>query len=370
VRGTVLYCALVFVSLAAFGQKRVPAQTFDGILRQFITAPESACEDSDDLSDLENHLFMEADRAVAAELNKGVAPRQALHLLEAQSAVINQSWDGQWRFHFEVLDLPPALVVKMTYRNRARFGFFGKKAERSERAWQAIGAIGDHTILTSNHTSDSLELVSLHRGPSQHPRFLAKFVTLGCGSGIGVGYYAYEWSPDEPEMVDGIIQVEGAMSQYEASGAESTDEGAEDDFPPVGEFHADSSKLALPYCWHSAIDTWANPNLCAVDSWDISGDRVRFTGRVVNRPDLLPLAKAIDYAVAHDYPAALAYCASPEVARQLVANTPLYLNAIVHFEVSKISPTKRRIEMGWRPAYRFETEKIGDRWLVTGFGIE
>jgi hypothetical protein len=72
-------------------------------------------------------------------------------------------------------------------------------------------------------------------------------------------------------------------------------------------------RITIPYCWFSAIDTWDNPSMCAADIYDLSHDDVRFVSRAVNRPDLLPIAKALEYVSKHDYPAVLAYCASPEM---------------------------------------------------------
>jgi hypothetical protein len=129
---------------------------------------------------------------------------------------------------------------------------------------------------------------------------------------------------------------------------------------PIGLFRTEGSLVTLPYCWYSAIDTWDNPSLCAVDTYDISGDAVRFRSRTYNRPDLLPIAKAIEYARERDYPAVLAYCTSGDVARRLVRDIPPRFFAGV-LQVTRTANGKEHIEM---ESYRFDVEKRADRWLV------
>jgi len=125
----------------------------------------------------------------------------------------------------------------------------------------------------------------------------------------------------------------------------------------------------LPYCWFSAIDTWDNPSLCAVDTYDVEGDEVRFRSRAYNRPDLVPVAKALEYAGKRDYPAVLGYCSSEDVARGLVREIPPEVFAD-DLRVTRISHTRERVEIGDPPAYEFEVEKRPDRWVVVKFSTE
>jgi hypothetical protein len=127
--------------------------------------------------------------------------------------------------------------------------------------------------------------------------------------------------------------------------------------------------IKLPYCWFSAIDTWDNPTLCAVDSYDVSGNRVRFVGSVFNLPDLLAVARAIEYAKARDYPAVLAYCGSPEVARRMVRDNSVF-GFPFSVDVKRTGVATERIEFGAPPGIRFDVEKRGDRWLVVSFGMD
>jgi len=67
-------------------------------------------------------------------------------------------------------------------------------------------------------------------------------------------------------------------------------------FAQIGELQTQGALMTLPYCWFSALDTWDNPSLCAVDTYDVARDKVRFETRRYNRPDLVPIAKAIEHA--------------------------------------------------------------------------
>ncbi len=136
-------------------------------------------------------------------------------------------------------------------------------------------------------------------------------------------------------------------------------------FPTIGKLRTDGPVIDLPYCWWSAIDTWDNPSMCAVDRYDLSGNEVRFISRRVNRPDLLPIAKAAKYAEDRDIPAVRAYCASDAVARRLVESAPNRL-----FEVDvKVKPHGAEHKLVYEDGggYRFIVVKRGDRWLIEDF---
>jgi hypothetical protein len=109
--------------------------------------------------------------------------------------------------------------------------------------------------------------------------------------------------------------------------------------------------------------------MCAVDTYDVSGDQVKFISRRFNRPDLLPIAKAIEHAQHREYPAVLAYCASAEVAQRLIRDVPPFLFA-EDLRVTAISDSKKRVQLGFPNSYRFEVEKRGDRWLIVSFTPE
>src|ERR1017187_3212938 len=96
-------------------------------------------------------------------------------------------------------------------------------------------------------------------------------------------------SPTVPTNPEGNGDLELIIKQAGALGLDDKVPG----FAQIGEFRTVGSSITLPYCWFSPIDTWDNPSLCAVDSYDLSGDRVRFRSHTYNRPDLVPVAKAL-----------------------------------------------------------------------------
>jgi hypothetical protein len=347
--------------------------TFEELLRKVASAPADACDAfPSDFTDVENELFQEAEKSVAQALNFSAAePRdratQALEKLEKASAEANNNWPAESRFHFEVLSVPPGIVVKMTYRNRATFSFF---ARSNANVWVAVDAPDNHRYEPSGGYHH-LALFPLMRAPSQKTRFLAKFNDAGCGSGRGVSYYVYEWDSHDPGQLNEIIKLEGSESQYQYfDEPKSPLTDPENSFRPIGMLLTKGPILTLPYCWFSALDSWDNPTLCAVDSYDISGDRPRFVQTRINRPDLLPIAKAIEYAQTHDYPATLAYCGSPDVAALIIRDAPPTVLGVEGFEIKRINVRKERVTLGYQPAAHFEVEKRGDRWLVVSFEMQ
>jgi len=274
------------------------------------------------------------------------------------SAEINAAWPEENRFHFQIVELPPALVVKMTLRTHGRFFVFGIPEEDSgkpNRLWHRVGS--DEGFIEHDVPQSWLDLYPLHRGPSGNARFLARFNRGGCAGSTGVAYDAREWNPKGTGDLEQIIKQAGAF-------------GLDDKVPgfgQIGELRTKGSLITLPYCWFSAIDTWDNPSLCAVDTYDISGDIVRFRSRSYNRPDLLPIAKAIEYAQQRDYPAVLGYCASSEVAHRMVRDIPPFVFAEAVLKVTRTGQGKEHIEMG---GYRFDVEKRAGRWRVVAFSTE
>lgn len=356
---TTVGALLLALGASAYGQQPSPPPTFEDVLKKIASAPANACEDrGPGLGDLESRLFEQADDAVAQNLNEQSSASAALEVMEHLSSEINQSWPAEKRFHFQVLDVPPALLVKMTYRNRATFSFFAipelDASNQPNRLWHTINA--DDYRLKPSGGYDSLDLFPLGGGPAKRARFLARFGTAGCGSGKGVAYHAYEWNPQNTGDINRFIKLEGAVSHY--------------DLNAIGTLQTQGSIIALPYCWFSSIDTLDNPTLCALNSYDISRDRVRFVSTAYNLPDLLPVAKAIEYAQARDYPAVLAYCGSADVARRMVTDVPPFLSAGGGLTVKPISASKKRVEIGDERTLQFDVEKRGDRWLVVSFHMD
>ncbi|MGA2650097.1 MAG: hypothetical protein ABSF28_06230 [Terracidiphilus sp.] len=315
-------------------------------------------------ADVESRVFEQAVGVVTQELNAapgGAGPPSdravdALRKIKGMSAEVNSAWPEENRFNFDVLDLPPALVVKMIIRAHERFFVFGVPAEDSgkpNRLWRRVGEDGES--VEPEVPQSHLTLYPLHRSASGNTRFLASFIHSGCAGSLGVIYDAREWNPKGTGDLEQIVKQEGSF------GLDDKVPG----FPVIGKVRTEGAIITLPYCWFSAVDTWDNPSLCAVDTYDLSGVNVRFVSRAYNRPDLVPIAKTIEYAAQRDYPAALGYC-DTQVARRLVRDVPTQGFFADDLRVTPLGKGREQVEMGYDPTYRFEVEKRAGRWLVVG----
>jgi len=320
-------------------------------------------------ADSEFRLFSRAADIVTEALNtassNAKSPQErvtaALGKLKEASSEINADWPEDSRFHFQILDVPPLLVVKMEFRTSARYFAFGipheEVSEEDPPVWHEVGS--DEVSLEQESARSQIELFELHRGPSGNARFLARIEPFGCAGSIGVVYDAIEWNPE------GIGSLEQIIHQAGSLGLDDNVPG----FPQIGELRTDSSLIALPYCWFSAIDTWDNPSLCAVDTYDLSGDVVKFQSRAYNRPDLLPVAKAIEYAQQRDFAAAQGYCASSDIADRLVREMPPHFFA-GEIQVYATGKGSERVELGDGPVIWLQVEERQGSWVVADFGEE
>lgn len=319
-------------------------------------------------SAIESRLFDAAQNIVVDALNDSTAPpapkdraAAALKRLEDESAGINAGWPEENRFHFELLDIAPALVAKMGVRSHERFFVFAPERApgRANVTWSEVGS-DEEGLADPGVPQLTLSLFALHRGSSGNARFLARFGHSGCAGSTGVAYDAREWNPGP---VAGLAQI---IKQTGAFGLDDKVSG----FPQIGDLKTEGPRVTLPYCWFSPIDTWDNPSMCAVDTYDLSGDNVKFISRVYNRPDLLPVSKAIQYAEQRDYGALLGYCGSAQVADSMIRDLPPFVFAGAAIHVSPLVNGKERVELGDGPDYRFDVEKRNGRWLVVAFKPE
>ena len=119
--------------------------------------------------------------------------------------------------------------------------------------------------------------------------------------------------------------------------------------------------ITLPYCTWTPIDFWDNPSLCVLDTYKLTADGIEFVSRRYNRPELVPIAKALQYAGEHDLPATAAYCTSMGLARRLVQSLPS-LDMAENPKVTNLGPSSKRIQMGQS---LFDVERREGHWLIS-----
>jgi hypothetical protein len=313
-------------------------------------------------------LFQRAAAEVAPALNSDatgpLSPQEsvakALEKLQQTSATANAAWMNENRFLFEILDLKPMRAVKMTIRTHPANFVFGIRHNfegRANRLWKLIG----EDSLRFDHPAPRtlLELYPLKRGPSGYPRFLAKVDSFGCAGSLGVEYEIREWDKSD-EYLSELLQQRGSFGLDQAADGHGPTE--KDPFAAVGRLNSKGARITRPYCTFTAIDTWDNPSLCAVDTYDLSGDDMQFAERRSNRPEPVPVAKAIEYAEKHYYPAVLAYCGSEQVARKIVRELPHGRGFDAGIEVLQLSAGTKRVRSNSSNEPGFVVEKRGDRW--------
>ena len=355
------------------------APDFRQLLQKLAHADADPCQapgdEKEDTGRTEYDLLQQAQNEITRELNTSEAGSSsagdrattALKRLERLSVEINAAWPEENRFHFSVLDLSPILLVKIRIRTHDAYLAFGISEENRKKTnpqWQEVG-YGDEF---SGHEefAISLEIYPLLRSSSGNVRFLARFSYVGCaGNTFGIQYDVREWDPKNSSYLEQIIKQEGAFGiDSDPNGRGPT---VKDPFAPVGVLSTAGAKLTLPYCWGSPLDTWDNLSLCAVDTYDLSGDCVRFVGRRYNRPDLVPVAKAIEYAKKHEYPEVLAYCASAAVASRIMGELSGGYGFDVQLETVRLGAGRERVRAAYSGESGFVVEKRGDRWLVVSF---
>jgi hypothetical protein len=357
--------------IAAREREKDPFESFRAWLQKLEELSPDPCgphsgKDHSDGGNAEFWLFERAADILEEKVNATLESNEsaesrasdALEELEAMSSEINADWPDENRFHFQILSVPPVLVVKMTFRTDGRYFVFARPEEdiagKTNQLWQQVGA--DEESLEHDFPTFSLELFALHRGPSGNARFLAKTEHTGCAGSIGVAYDAREWDPQGLGRLDKIIEQAGALGLDDAVPG----------FPQIGELRTEGPLVSLPYCSFSAIDTWDNPSLCVLDTYDLSGDEAKFQSRVYNRPELEPVAKVIEYAQKRDYSALLGYCASAEVAADLVRKIPPRLFA-EEIRVTDVGSGRKRVELGEESPYWFEVQERQGGWVVAAF---
>jgi hypothetical protein len=301
----------------------------------------------------------------------GDGASQATAVLERMQRGSNKllaQWPANNRFGFQVLDLEPILLIQLSLQSHARYFVYAKPATwdgKRNVSWHQAGA--DDVTFEHDVPRTWLTIYPLSRGPSGNPRFLASFGVSGCAGSYGTVYDVREWRPGTSDYgLEQVIKQEGAVGLDDRREGERV--SAKQPFPLAGKLETGGPRLSLPYCWFSALDTWDDPSLCAADTYDLSRDEVRFDSRIYNRPDLAPIAKAIEYAGKRDLRAVRGYCTSDAVARSLVGYGPLPVTA-EDLSVRKIGQDRERVRLDEEANISFEVVKRGTEWRVSSFRV-
>jgi hypothetical protein len=368
---------LLLAGMAAHAQ----IKTTDEELRQLFTRTATAKPDNCDLptdepadeEKIESTILQTAEDRALEDLNTRTAkPEQAkailiqtLEPLDRMSDKAEVAWPKENRWHFEVVEMMPAIVIKFTYRTQEHFQAFGivqSTGKGKPLQWQHLGE--DHWDDYRDMPWSTLSLYPLRRGLSGAVRFLTVMTGGGCAGSFGLRYAIEEWNPERDSYLS------EAISQ---SGAEGLDAQPEHPptkkvpFPTVGVLKTEGTRITLPYCEFTQLDTWDNPSLCMVDTYDVSADSVIFIGRRYNRPDLLPVAKALEYAKAHDLPALRGYCASDAVAWKILRELDGGYGFDAALETVRLDAGRERVRAEYSNEHGFVVEKRGDRWVVVSF---
>ena len=367
---------ILSITLPARGQTPASAKNdaltqFRSLMNKLSSAPADDCgwesQDSPTFSEetakLENQIFQSVDAAVAAALNSSPDnPKRAavelLNKMQAISEIADKTWPTGRRFHFDILDAPPALVLKMGIRSRTTFSAFavpeilpnthGRKNTTWVRVGDDEGRWGEHNF------DESMDIFPLKSGTSGRARFLSKSSHMSCGDGqTAIEYIGYEWDPSGPGELHTVIQRKGAVSGVS--------------FPAIGELRTEGPKITLPYCWWSPIDGSVWAALCSVDTYDLSTGSVRFVRTETNRPDLETVARAIEYSQARDLRALLAYCASVSVAKQMVSLMPPSVFNSGGSSLQEPDGNRQTVDISNSEHLRFVLERRNGRWLIVRF---
>jgi hypothetical protein len=320
----------------------------------------------------ENELFAQVDRAMLKALNTRTgspvaAAEKTLQELQRIGQQVDRDWPEERQFHYQLLDISPLIVVKLAIRSRAVFLAYGASSSGQKLRWRGVGV--QPSWLDDQKGDEKLSVDPLPRGGlAKRARFMVTLREVSCGDNATIlNYLGYEWNPSS-SVTDVILHRSGSEGQEGMVSERSSPDGDEErvTLPSIGELHLSGPNVTLPYCWHSAVDTYVAPNLCSVDTYDLSGDAVRLVKTETNRPDLEAVAKVMERAAAKDLPAVLEYCGSPELAKTIVnAGIPRNFFSVGDVTVIHRGPDRETVELAG--PHVFALEFRNDRWIITDY---
>jgi hypothetical protein len=336
---------------------------FKALVQRLAANPPSDCSgpihDSEEAVGFEDKIFEQISNTVLDSINRnpespGKVAKRTLSQFKEVSDGITKSREPEARLRYKVLEFKPLLVLKLAIWNQATFIVYAPASQQNNPTtkWMVVQS-GDGT---GHSRFESLQLSPLWRGPSGNPRFLEVKHFSDCMAGMTLDYIAngYEWRPGELDAFR-IIAKKSSFSE----------EG------PKWKFDTSGKIITIPYCWSGHLLLNVDATICSVDTYDLSGDAVRYV-RTENDPeDLAVVAKVIKYAQAHELRALSVYCTSSQVARLVLQTMPPGSIVFdVGFSRKRTGPDVELLDFqdGWE--MKFTLKKLNGLWLVSDFELE
>ena len=391
---SIFIAILAVIDVQALGQDQAaispkPLEQFRELAKQLAAQPPVNCAydhygwPTGHPEELESKLFNSAVNFVTDSLNESSnqplnQAKEALKTLSLASDEINRHWPEGHRFRYEITDVSPVILAKMTFRSSsAVIAFFvsgdagvSKTSAQRKTTWTAENVTGDNP--EPNRMIQHVQVYPLFRGPSNMARFLVSSSITACGHGTETGVSVYQMSLlNYPEQ---LFHRKGSVSSGEGVIEERESPQAKWIRRPMhtfnNSFNVSGKNIALPFCRFSVVDTSYGPTLCMADTFDLSMDDIRFVGREINRPDLFAVAKAIEHAQNGEWAAVRAYTANGAVAKKILSSTHSYVYS-ERTTVTHISPDREIIRLeGGVEAREFEVQKINGTWRIKNFRQE
>lgn len=357
-----------------------PVAAFQRLDQQLAGAPENECQgpstfDFDRAYALEDKLFQTASEVVEDRLNAQpskpiTSATDVLKRLQGISRRTNAGWLPESQFHFQILSVPPALVVGLSFRGQATFFTYmhgpviGDLVQGGKSEGMGWSLAGTESQERQGHSPyEKLRLYALHRGPSHDPRFLSVKSFEGCAGAGETVYIGYAWwkiayPPPHPF----IWERTKILDRLSRDPGESL----------AGKwwrFSLGGGIVRIPYCWDGGLLMSAWATICSVDTYDLRGDLVRYVGTRTNRPDWAVVASVIRYAQKRDIHAVRGYCTGDAVARRVVALMPPGTLYFAGVDTKHPASDKEVLDFsdGWD--LKFTLDKVKDRWLISAFAI-
>jgi len=333
------------------------------LLQELATNPPDDCSagpahDSAEAFGIEDRLYGLLGSIVLEAINNDLATpaeaaRAALAQFKAVCDGITSSWESDKRLHYELLSIRPLLLLRLAIWNQETFVVYSPVSLglNPPTSWGIV-----QTADEGGHASyEHLELFPLWRGPQGNPRFLEVKHFSSCMAGMTLDYVVngYEWRPGE-SFITRILAKESSFSER----------------GPKWKFGTSGKTIAIPYCWSGdlllvSIDS----PICSVDTYDLSGDVVRFVRAEDNPEDLALVARVIEYAGNHDIEALSALCVSPQVARQLTEIMPPK-PFFIGYDRKSLGPDSELLDFEDSSEMKITLERQQGRWRVAAVKVE